>query len=374
MEETKSLFQFHSKQELAENFSFDELLDFARQRNLQEWFQENFYASEARKIAAAIKNDSSDAELKLLLCKIFDMPLENLSATELEEISAVVEKNQRRELYLKKLPGDDRKFEFVETQGELFQALQNEAQVIYLCGGEFRIPLNRRGMTYIGCENAIIDLDEEFDVDLDASEIVLEDLQIYLRHKINLKAENSKNLKILDGFKKFLDERPTLKEIFDILRGRKTFESPDNFKARAENIQGTAVGNVLFDEKNYDFDAAKFNFKPNWDFDYISVLKDFAAGKIFSVNLLPNDAERLYANERKLQIFADFTYRDGKLTILNLYFSTKTLGKIVIVITLREEKFSVEGSGFGLGYGLEIITDYDSRFENESISHIAHEE
>ena len=104
------------------------------------------------------------------------------------------------------------------------------------------------------------------------------------------------------------------------------------------------------------------------------MLKDFAAGKIFSVNLLPNDAETLYANERKLQIFADFTYRDGKLTILNLYFSTKTLGKIVIVITLREEKFSVEGSGFGLGYGLEIITDYDSRFENESISHIAHEE
>ena len=169
MEETKSLFQFHSKQELAENFSLDELLTFAQQRNLQEWFQENFYASEARKIAATIKNDSSDAELKLLLCKIFDMPLENLSATEHEEISAIVEKNQRRELFLKKLPGDDRKFEFVETQSELFQALQNEAQVIYLCGGEFRIPLNRRGVTYIGCENAIIDLDEEFDVDFDAS-------------------------------------------------------------------------------------------------------------------------------------------------------------------------------------------------------------
>lgn len=371
MEETKSLFQFHSKQELAENFSLDELLTFAKQRNLQEWFQENFYASEARKIAATIKNDSSDAELKLLLCKIFDMPLENLSATELEEISAFVGKNQRRELFLKKLPGDDRKFEFVETQGELFQALQNEAQVIYLCGGAFRIPINRRGVTYIGCENAIIDLDEEFDVDFDASEIVLEDLQIYLRHKINLKAENSKNLKILDGFKKFLDERPTLKEIFDILRGRKTFESPDNFKTRAENIQGVAVGNALFDEKNYDFDAAKFNFKPNWDFNYVSVLKDFAAGKIFSVNLLPNDAETLYANERKLQIFADFTYRDGKLTILNLYFSTKTLGRVSIVIA---ENIPLISSGFGLGYGLEIITAYDSRFEHESISHIAHEE
>lgn len=35
MEESKSLFEFHLKREVAENFSLEELLDFARQRNLQ---------------------------------------------------------------------------------------------------------------------------------------------------------------------------------------------------------------------------------------------------------------------------------------------------------------------------------------------------
>ena len=370
MEETKSLFAFHSKAELIKNFSLEELLNFAKQRNLQEWLAENFYASEARKVAAAVKDEASDAALKLLICKLFNLSLENLSAGELEEISAVVEKNQRRELFIKKIPGDDRKIDFVENQSELFAALQNDAQIIYLYGGEFRIPLNRRGVTYIGCENAIIDLDEDFDVDFDAAEIVLEDLQIYLHHPIKIKAEQSKNLKILDGSKKVLSDRPTLKEIFDILRGRRSFETPENFKTRAENLQRAAVGVVLLENKNYNLDAAQFDFKLQWDFDYISVLKTFAADKKFSVTIRPNDAENLYSNERKLQFFADFTAQDGKLTILNLYFITKTLGKISVVITLRDEKIAAISSGGGLGYGLEIITAYDMRFEHASISHV----
>ena len=384
MDETKSLFDFYSKRELAENFSLDELLNFTRQRNLQEWFAKNFYSSEARKIAAALNNESTDAELKFLLCKLFNLPPETLSEKELAEISELVERKHRRELYLKKI--DDRKAELVETQGELVRAVEDDAKLIYLCGGEFRIPLNRGGITYVGCENAIVDLDEDGDVDLDAAEIVLEDLQVFLHHPINLRAEKSKNLKIIDGSKKLLGERPTLKEIFDILRGRKNFETPEDFKTRAENLQGAAVGVVLFDEKDYDIDDAQFNFKPHWDFEYISVLKDFAVGKKFFLNISPAPARTLYANERKLQLFADFTYRGGRLTILNLYFMTKTLGRVAIKIFLTEEKISAENflaTSGGLGYGLEIISDYEvkeiitsygARFEDESVSHVAYKE
>ncbi len=370
----KSLFDFYSKREATENFSLDELLNFAKQRNLQEWLAENFYANEARKLAAALKNDSSDAELKLLICKIFDLPIENLSEQELQEISSVVEKNHRRELYMKKIPGDDRKYAFAETQGELVKALRDEAQVIYLCGGEFRIPLHKRGITYIGCENAVVDLDSEEDVNLDELEIILEDLQVFIHNPITLHDDKSKNIKILDGSKKVLGERPTLKEILDILRGRKIFESPEEFKNRAENLRMAAVGKVLLEEKDYNFDTAQFKIQPHWDFEYISVLKDFAADKNFSATIRPNDAEALYGNERKLQIFADFTYRGGKLTILNLYFATKTLGKIMIETFLRGKNFSAENSEensaedfigsscmFGLGYGLDIIADYENR-------------
>ena len=371
MDESKSLFEFHSKSEVADSFSLDELLNFARQRNLQEWFAENFYTAEARKVAAAIKDESSDAALKLLLCKLFDLPIETLSAQELAEISSVVAKRHRRELFMNQLPGDDRKAAFVETQGELVQAIKDDAKLIYLYGGEFRIPLNRRGVTYVGCENAIIDFDEENDVDLDSCEIVLENLQVYLHHAITLKATTSKNLKILDGSKKVLGDRPTLKEILHILRGRRAFESPENFKGRAENIRGAAVGNALLEDKDYSVDAEQFGLRPRWDFEYIAVLKDFAVEKNFAVKLSPKNAETLYINERKLQIFADFTCRGGKLTILKLYFLTKTLGIVEIAITVRVEKDSTdisketgEGSSMvGRGYGLEIIKLYEDGVE-----------
>lgn len=357
----KSLFAFHSKREVTENFSLEELLDFTKQRNLQEWFAENFYAAEARKVAAALNDEANDTELKLLICKLFDLSIETLSAADLEEISATVEKNQRRKLFMRKIPGDDRKTAFVETQGELVKALQDEAQLIYLYGGEFRIPLNRRGVTYVGCENALINIDEEFDVDLDACEIVLENLQVYLRHPIAFKAEKSKNVKILDGSKKALLPNVSLKEIFHILRGRRAFELPENFKRRAEDVKGVAVGETLLDDRDYAIDTAQFKFQPRWDFEYISVLKDFIADKKFFVKVHSKDVENLYHNERKLQIFADFTYRDGKLTILKLYFDTKTLGRIEIIIASCEEIITSASSGFGLGYGLDIINDYEAK-------------
>lgn len=359
MDEQKSLFEFHSKREVAENFSLNELLNLSRQRNLEEWLAVNFYSGEARKVGTAINDELSDAELKLLLCKIFDLPLEKLSADDTTEISSAVEKNHRREIFVKQIPGDDRKIFFAETQGELFKALHEDAKLIYLCGGEFRIPLERGGVTYIGCDNAIIDFDSDADFDFYSNEIVLQDLQIYLHHAINLRAEKSTNIKIIDGSKKVLNECPTLKEIADILRGRKAFESPEKFKARAENIRGISVGTVLLEERNFNFDASQFNFNPRWDFDYISVLKDFAGGKNFSVKISPDDAEKLFNNERKLQIFADLDYRDGKIIIVNLYFDTKTLGRITIEISLRERNSVGSSSMLGLGYGLNIITDYE---------------
>ena len=344
----KSIFEFYSKREVVENFSLAELVDFAKQRNLQEWFEENFYAAEAKKVAAAISNEASDAELKLLICELFDLPLDTLSPEDVEEISALAEQK-----LFAKTPKENK---LVKTQRELVRAIKDGDKKIYLCGGEFRIPLNRNGVTYVGRDNAVIDLDEELDVDFDACEIFLEDVQLYLHHPINIKAEQSHNIKIIDGSKKILGERPTLKEIAEVLRGKNAFETPEDFKARVEKICGVAVGSTLLDDKDYDIDAAQFNFKPRWNFDYIPIVKNFAADKKFSVKLQPHDAQSLYSNERKLQLFADFTYQGGKLAIRNLYFAPKTRGKVLIEGSLPAEEVSSMSSG-GLGYGLDIITD-----------------
>lgn len=363
--EEKNLFDCYSLQEVAENFSLAELFTLTKQKNLDEWLESNFYTAESQQIIAALENKVSDAELKLTICKIFNLDMENLSADELDEISKITAEKQRQELFFGDHSNDGKKFVVVETQRELVKALRDGAEVLYLDGGEFRIPHNLHGKTYIGRNNAVIDFTDDGDIDFDERDIIFEDLQIYIQNPITLRVEKSRNVKIIDIGKKTIGEHPTLKEIFEILRGRNTFETAEMFKQRAENIRGVAVGTVLFNAADYNVDNAKFSFKPKWDMEYIAVLKDYVDGRNFFLTLSPADAQHLYANQRKCQIFADFTCIDGKLTILNLYFEFEILGRIAvenILSTMLNDanKFS-SGSGiFALGYGLELITDYEN--------------
>ena len=357
----KSLLGCQYLWEVAENFSLAELVELARKKNLHEWLDFNFYNAAAEKILNAIENNLSDAELKLLICEIFNISLENLSADDTAEISALVAKKQRDAIFADKISDPDKKVAFVESQAELVKNLHEGANFIYLYGSEFHIPYNVENVTYIGRGNAIIDFDCPDDIDLDARNIILEDLQVYVSHPITIKADNSTNIKILNGARKTVAGYLTLKEIFDVMRGRGAFETHEKFAIRAENIQGVAVGSALLDDADYEIDPLTFKINPNWNLEYIAVLRNFAKDKDFSVKLEPENAERLYTSERKLQIFADFAYVDGALTILNLYFDTKILGRIDILSVLREKPAETVGSGSGfcgLGYGLELITDF----------------
>ncbi len=357
----KTLYDCRSLEELKETFSLTEIAKFAREKDLLEWLDENFYHDEIKKISGALDDEVTDAELKLLICKIFNLELSKLNTAELDEISAFVSKNQRKELFAKYADSGSN-VAYVENQNELVQALKSGAEILYLYGAEFKISVEIPNKTYIGCNNAIIDFTCDNDVDLDERNIILEDLQIYIHYPITLKMDNSKNIKILNGTKKTLGVRPTLQEIFEIMRGRYPFESAQNFTRRAEDIRGAAVGAVLLVDTNYNYEEGRFLLQPQWNFEYISIFKDFAQDRNFYLNLAPKFAEQLYNNERKLQIFADFTYCDGKLTILNLYFETNTLGRIAIESILRALKKKISAAAtsnfFGVGYGLDIITAY----------------
>ena len=361
MENEKSLLKYSSLQEAKENLSLDELFTLAKKKNLSEWLEMNLYTNEGKKVSEAVNNKISDAELKFLICKIFDLNLKNLSASEWEEISLQVAKNQRKELFFEN-QADGRKSAFVENQRELIQALKDGAEVLFLYGAEFRIPVEWHNRTYIGKNNSIIDFNFDGDIDLDDCNIILEDVQIFLHKPITLKMNNSKNVKILNGTKKALGTHPTLKEIFEIMQGKSPFDSASNFKRRAEDIRGVAVGKVLLEDRNYLYDEEIFKFQPQWDIEYISVVKNFLQDREFFINLSPQNAELIYTNERKQQIFADLTYIDGKLTTLNLYFETVTLGRIAIKTFCRSKFGRISsGSGFGeLGYGLNIITAYEN--------------
>ena len=318
----KNLPEYANLDSIKKEFSLPELVQLSREENFAEWLTVNLYAGEAQQLLDIVENDGTDAEVAAVLCKIFKYKFDELSDNELSQISAVINRARARV---------SNKAVVVENQADLAHAIwATGSEVICLNGGEFKIALGVPNKTYKGFNNAVVDIFFDKDIDLDAQNITLENLQVCLRSPIQIKMDNYKNVKVINAFKTILNENISADEIADVLRGRSPFESAEQFRARAENIKGLAVGTVLLEDKNYKFDEQTFKIAPEWNFDYISVLRDFTANKSFTLKIAPADAEKLYADERKLQIFADLTFADNKLTIASLYLETQSAGRVYL--------------------------------------------
>lgn len=327
MAEEKTLLDYETLQEVKQNFTLAELVQMAKNESFGEWLAVHFYAGEAQEILDAVENQGSDAEIALSICKVFKFEFNELTPEEIAQVSAFVNQDHARELFDGRI--DNKKSAVVSTQGELFKAIWGGAEVLYLYSGEFKIPLEVPNKTYIGYNHALIEILYPNNLDLDAQNITLANLQVYLRSNINVKMDNSKNVRLINGAKKTLGELG-LQEVFDVMRGRSHFESSEKFKERAENVKGVAVGSVLLVDTDYNFDNQQFKVNPEWDFDYISVLKSSVDNRSFHIKLSPEGAQSLYSSERKLQIFADFTFVDERLTIAQVYLETQAAGRIVL--------------------------------------------
>lgn len=323
--EEKTLLDYNTLEEVKKNFTLQELVKMAKEESFGEWLAVHFYAGEAQEILDAVENQGSDAEIALAICKVFKFEFNELTQEEVAQVSSFVNQDHARELFSDKV--DNKKSAVVSTQSELFRAIWAGADVLYLYSGEFKIPLEVPNKTYIGYNHAIIDILYPNNLDLDSQNINLANLQIFLQSPINIKMDNSKNIRLIYAAKKTLGDLQ-LQEVFDVMRGRSHFESADRFKQRAENIKGVACGRVLLTDTDYNFDAQTFKVNPEWDFDYISVLKSAVDNRSFHLKLSPEGAQNLYSSERKLQIFADFTFVEDKLTISNLYLETQAAGRI----------------------------------------------
>ena len=317
----KRLPEYASLEDLKKEFSISELVEIAKNQNLAEWLASNFYLGAGQKLLDVVENGGSDDEIFAILCRIFNWKIGDLSE---DEISKIVHSLDKIRLRL------NNKAAVAETQSELAAAVwSGSAETICLLGEElFYIPLGTTNKKFIGDGNTLIEIFYDDDVDLDAKNLVIENAQIFRRTPNNIKMDNSKNVKVIDGFKKTL-AGDDLREVLNVLQGRSPFESIDQYRQRAENCKGVAVGYVTLHSGNYNFDEQTFNIEPTWDLKYMPCLKNFVVGKKFSLKLAPDVAQNLYNNERRLQIFADFTFSD-KLTVASLYLETNSAGRIFI--------------------------------------------
>ena len=319
MEEMKNLPEYASIEEVRQNFTMHELVTFAKENNLAEWLASNFLLGQSQKLLDVVENGGSDDEIFAILCRIFQIDLNSLTDDEANKISHSLD-NVRARL--------NNHAAVAETQSDLARAVWQGNDTICLTGENlFYIPLGVTNKRFIGEGNTAIEIFYDDDVNLDEKNITIENAQIFLRSPINLKLDNSKNIKVINGNKKRLDG-DNLADVLDVLKGRSSFESIDAYRNRAENCKGIAVGYVTLMNGDYIFDDQTFKIRVEWDLKYINVLRDFA-GKKFTLKIAPDVAEKIYNNERRLQIFADFTYSD-RLSIASLYLETASAGRIFI--------------------------------------------
>jgi hypothetical protein len=321
-ENIKALPEYATVDEIKENFSIHELVEKAKNENLSEWLASNFLIGQGQKLLEIVENGGNDSEIFALLCRIFKVDLNALSEEDAAKISHSLDTIRARLA---------NKAVVAESQSDLARAIWSGADTIILKGeAEFSLPLGVPNKRFVGENNTLIEIfyDEE-NIDFDAKGIVVENAQIFLRSAINLKMDNSKNVKVIYGNKKKLDG-DDLTEVFQVLKGRSPFESAEQYRNRAENIKGVAVGYTTLSCANYDFDSNTFKIAPTWDLKFIDVLRSFVAGKNFKFNVAPDVAEKLYYNERKMQVFADFTFAENKLTVASLYFETANAGRVYV--------------------------------------------
>lgn len=317
----KNLPEYSTLEDLRKDFSMNELVEMAKSENLAEWLATNFFLGQGQKLLDVVESGGSNDEIFAILCRIFNVKISELTDDEIAKISHSLDKVRSRLA---------NKAAVVESQPELARSIWQGADVICLTGeGVFNIAVGVPNKRYLGEGNTVIELFYDEDVNLDEKNIVVEDAQIFLRSPIALTLNNSKNVKVIIGNKKKLGEVDDLSGVLEVLKGRSPFESVEQYRQRAENVKGVAVGYVTLNRNGYAFDDQTFKIEPEWDLKYINVLRDFVAGKKFTLKVAPEIAKRLYDDERRLQIFADFTFSD-KLTIASLYLETISAGRIFI--------------------------------------------
>ena len=138
-------------QELQEHFDIDSVMEYYLNGKLETWLDDRYYDEEANQVRELAPESS---ELSKKLCEIFQVEYVRDALTP-EEIEARNRKIER----LREITDDEEIIAKVDSvafsQEELADLLDEGLDTIYLCGENFRIPLGRPNITYVGIQTKL---------------------------------------------------------------------------------------------------------------------------------------------------------------------------------------------------------------------------
>lgn len=162
-------------EELQHNFDVESLVEYYESGKLLIWLEDRYYDVEVQKVSAI---DHNAKDFVLLLCECLGITLseENVPDVDSDFLKRRVEKLN----YLKTLTEDEMILDKVDdialTQEDLITLLDMGKTAIYLCEGDFTIPLSVPNVTYIGIFNPAVVIRAMDNVNFKDKNIVFKDV------------------------------------------------------------------------------------------------------------------------------------------------------------------------------------------------------
>lgn len=176
-------------EELKENYNSEKVTEYFLDGRLLTWLNDRYFDDEAEQVQELMEQEDKN-NLAAKLGKIFGVEIQD--DVDVENLEIRREKLEK----LRQITADDEVLKNADSvafsQEELGDLLDNGAEVIYLCGEKFRIPLSVKNVRYIGVNNPVISISSKGEVDLEASGISIVECEFSddTRARLAVKKEN----------------------------------------------------------------------------------------------------------------------------------------------------------------------------------------
>jgi len=182
-------------EELRENFDLESVLGYYASGKLVTWLSDRYYDTESEKISSI---DASSGDLNKQICEILGVEYtDESSETDIESLRIRNEKIAK----LRQITDKQEIIEAVDSvafdQDELFDLLDEDVEVIYLCGEKFSIPLGKKNIRYIGVNSPLVILGKQSIEVFNSNNICFKNVQFEpsLREKVNLVQATDNSIK-----------------------------------------------------------------------------------------------------------------------------------------------------------------------------------
>lgn len=161
-------------EELKENYNSEKVTEYFLDGRLLTWLEDRYFDDEAEQIRKLMEQDDKN-NLAAKLGKVFGVEIQK--DVDVENLEIRREKLEK----LRNITSDDNVLNNADlvafSQEELGDLLDNGAEVIYLCGEKFRIPLSVKNVRYIGVNKPTVTISGNGEIDPEASGIVFENCE-----------------------------------------------------------------------------------------------------------------------------------------------------------------------------------------------------